>query len=577
MERRSWSACSPPTLAGSGSCAVGPTARRSSRCIVRARSVYLAVAACAVIVYLGALWNEFVWDDQVIVLGNPLVQTWAGLATAFASPYWPPFVGGYLYRPLTLLTYVLDWHIGGAAWFHAVNLLWHAGVSALVAVLARRWAGDAAALVAGMLFAVHPVHVEAVANVVGRAELMAAAFTLLAVYAAVEADRPVWSAVCWALGLLSKEVAVVAPALVVAGWGLLGAGGEGGGGGESLRRPPRRRMGTYAVCWLLAGLVGLPVREVVLHPYARSPDLASAFPRSGPVPIRFTARGAPAALPSRAARRLRAGRAHHGALPARLALRAGVAGARDMGRPAGARLAPSAATRSVRACLDGSGLRAGREFLVSDRRRRRRADAVSALGRPRVGSSGARAQSARSRARARRRRDGSGRGRTHRAAGARVAQQHVPDAEHARRLAAVLRRADDHGDDIPRPGAAREGLRGRHDGLVDLPGRPPALPEGGACGAGVGARRAGRLVAWPLRCLVPGLSRTLCRGSCRGPALGERCGGGRSRSRATPWIGSLGPRRGFTESICCGMPRRASRLPCWRDAGAAIAQRWSPA
>src|SRR2546427_13228440 len=83
-------------------------------------------------------------------------------------------------------------------------------------------------------------------------------------------------------------------------------------------------------------------------------------------------RGAAAALPTRAARRLLAGRAHHGALPARVALRAGVAGARDMGRPAGARLAPSAATRSVRACLDGSGLRAGREFLVSDRRRRRR-------------------------------------------------------------------------------------------------------------------------------------------------------------------------------------------------------------
>src|SRR2546426_12806162 len=292
MERRSWSACSPPPLGGSGSCAVGPTARRSSRCIVRARSVYLAVAACAVIVYLGALWNEFVWDDQVIILGNPLVQTWAGLATAFASPYWPPFVGGYLYRPLTLLTYVLDWHIGGAAWFHAVNLLWHAGVSALVAVLARRWAGDAAALVAGMLFAVHPVHVEAVANVVGRAERMAGAFTLLAVDGAVEADRPVWSAVCWALGLLSKEVAVVAPALVVAGWGLLGGGGEGGAGGESLRRPPRRRMVTYAVCWLLAGLVCLTGREVVLHPYARSHDLAAAFQRASPVQGRFTAAAA---------------------------------------------------------------------------------------------------------------------------------------------------------------------------------------------------------------------------------------------------------------------------------------------
>src|SRR5207244_13142073 len=107
MERRSWSACSPPTLAGSGSCAVGPTARRSSWCIVRARSVYLAVAACAVIVYLGALWNEFVWDDQVIILGNPLVQTWAGLATAFASPYWPPFARRSLLLALAPVTYEL--------------------------------------------------------------------------------------------------------------------------------------------------------------------------------------------------------------------------------------------------------------------------------------------------------------------------------------------------------------------------------------------------------------------------------------------------------------------------------------
>src|SRR2546428_10631927 len=174
MERRSWSACSPPTLGGSGSCAVGPTARRSSWCIVRARSVYLAVAARAVIVYLGALWNEFVWDDQVIILGNPLVQTWAGLATAFASPYWPPFVGGYLYRPLTLLTYVLDWHIGGAAGFHAVNLLWHAGVSALVAVLARRWAGDAAALVAGEAVPVVPAQIPAAAPPVGRGAAVSA-------------------------------------------------------------------------------------------------------------------------------------------------------------------------------------------------------------------------------------------------------------------------------------------------------------------------------------------------------------------------------------------------------------------
>src|SRR5439155_484343 len=84
-----------------------------------------------------------------------------------------------------------------------------------VAALARRWMDTAGGLVAGLLFAVHPVHVEAVANVVGRAELMAAVFVVLAVYAALGRAHAGWSAVALAFGLLSKENAAVAPALVV--------------------------------------------------------------------------------------------------------------------------------------------------------------------------------------------------------------------------------------------------------------------------------------------------------------------------------------------------------------------------
>ena len=81
-----------------------------------------------------------------------------------------------------------------------------------VAAVARRWAGDRAALVAGLLFAVHPVHVEAVANVIGRAELMAGLFTVIAVYVAL-ARGSVWgSAAALVAGLLSKENAAVAPA-----------------------------------------------------------------------------------------------------------------------------------------------------------------------------------------------------------------------------------------------------------------------------------------------------------------------------------------------------------------------------
>src|SRR5467141_3630478 len=110
-------------------------------------------------------------DDLYIILWNPLVHSIRGVWGAFAAPYWPPDLGGHMYRPLPLATFALDWSLvhGHPAWFHAMNLLWHAGTAVAVTAMVRRWSGIAAAVVAGAIFAVHPVHVEAVANVVGRA------------------------------------------------------------------------------------------------------------------------------------------------------------------------------------------------------------------------------------------------------------------------------------------------------------------------------------------------------------------------------------------------------------------------
>src|SRR5258706_6348805 len=88
------------------------------------------------------------------------------------------------------------------------------GVAVLVAAVARRWADWATALGAGLVFAVHPVHVEAVANVIGLGELMAAAAVCLTVYAAVVRQDVLFSGAALLLGLLSNENAVVAPALI---------------------------------------------------------------------------------------------------------------------------------------------------------------------------------------------------------------------------------------------------------------------------------------------------------------------------------------------------------------------------
>ena len=253
------------------------------------RRALLVVALVAAAVYVLTLWNGFAGDDGQIIVNNPMVHGWAGIGPAvFRSPYWPPRFGGALYRPLATLTYTVDWHWGGGApaWFHAVNLLWNAGVSVLVALLAAAWIGrgdegraERAALVAGLLFAVHPVHVEAVANVVGRAELMAACFTLLAVYLAVERGNWWLSALAWLLGLFSKENAVVAPALIAAAW-LLGVGAW---------RPTRGRVIAFAGAWLGVGLGYAGLRHLALGSYAPLWTPAPVFVGQNALTVRLTA------------------------------------------------------------------------------------------------------------------------------------------------------------------------------------------------------------------------------------------------------------------------------------------------
>ncbi|MGH7538242.1 MAG: glycosyltransferase family 39 protein [Gemmatimonadales bacterium] len=239
--------------------------------------IYPAVAAVAVAVYVGALANRFAVDDIPLIVQNPLVSSGSGLWRAFVTPYWPADLGGSLYRPLPVASWALDRLVDGAVWYHLVNLLWHAAVSIAVAALARRVAGEPTGLAAGLLFAVHPVHVEAVANVVGRAELMAGLFVVLAVHAALARQSVGWSAAAWGLGLLCKENAAVLPALVVWGW-MVG-----------LARPTRRRMATFVASWVVIGGTYTAIRWAVLHPYAEFHSLAPIFLGEPPAVVRWTA------------------------------------------------------------------------------------------------------------------------------------------------------------------------------------------------------------------------------------------------------------------------------------------------
>ncbi len=144
----------------------------------------MVVAAVALVAAAPSLRNGFVYDDVPAVADDARIRTLRpGLVTL---PYWGSDIRDRLYRPLTTLSFGVDWAVGGGAplMFHLTNVALHLAVVILVLALARRVLGDGpAALVAALWFAVHPVHVEVVANVVGRSELLAAAGYLAAVLA----------------------------------------------------------------------------------------------------------------------------------------------------------------------------------------------------------------------------------------------------------------------------------------------------------------------------------------------------------------------------------------------------------
>jgi len=241
--------------------------------------LYLSIAAGALLAYLGALGHGFALDDVPIIATNPVVHHWSGILAAFREPYWPPASGAAMYRPIVLASFAFDWQTGELIWLHLVNVLWHAAASVTVAVLTRRWSGShAAALLAGGVFAVHPVHVEAVANLVGRAELMAATFAMVSVYVALQHDRLGWSLIAGALGLLSKESAAVAPALIVVGW-LTGIG----------IRPTGRRVGAYVAGWAGVAIAYGVVRWTLLHAYSDQVFVAPVFVGAGFADARMTA------------------------------------------------------------------------------------------------------------------------------------------------------------------------------------------------------------------------------------------------------------------------------------------------
>lgn len=203
---------------------------------IRPYAGYLLIFLLSTVAYLNTLGNEYTFDDAVIVLKNPRIRQLNRPSEIFGTSYWDSPDKGAEYRPVTILSYALNHKFNQIVYdrhrglepmtYHLGNVLLHALASALAAwaifALFRR---KLLAILTGLFFGLHPVHTEAVAGIVGRAELLAAVgfFTVMGacarvLYADTRRQATNWSAMAaagMALGMFSKEHTVTVIGVVV--------------------------------------------------------------------------------------------------------------------------------------------------------------------------------------------------------------------------------------------------------------------------------------------------------------------------------------------------------------------------
>lgn len=197
--------------------------------LTRTKTCVLLLIALTVICYVNSFGNGFVWDDTSLIHDNPSIRNWNDWTEDFRRDlYNNPVTYTFYYRPLQSLSYRIDYSLWGLYpdGFHSLNILLHAGNALLVFFLVRRFSQSAPlALACGALFAVHPIHTQAITYISGRADPMCAFFLLLTLLFYVQARSAAGAkAVGWfvlgmlsyAAALCSKEFAVAFPALLVA-------------------------------------------------------------------------------------------------------------------------------------------------------------------------------------------------------------------------------------------------------------------------------------------------------------------------------------------------------------------------
>lgn len=183
----------------------------------------LILISVTLIVFAGSFSADFTFDDHILVLDEPRIRYWH---------FWDLWnLQDHLHgwdQQVRILTLMVDFALFGNSpvGYHVHNLLWHSLSVILFYLLLRKISGRATlSFFAALLFAVHPIHVEAVTNIHNRKELLCMAFLLssfISYYKFIDGiGRKKWlwfmgTLLAFALALFSKQVSIVFPLSLIA-------------------------------------------------------------------------------------------------------------------------------------------------------------------------------------------------------------------------------------------------------------------------------------------------------------------------------------------------------------------------
>lgn len=181
------------------------------------RQIYLSVIIFVLIVHANTLYSDFSFDDQSVIVNNQQhLNNPSNISKLITRDYFYISKEGS-YRPIITLSYFWDqyWGNGSPFQYHLSNLLLHLVNTALVLTLFLKLTNNQALSMAStVLYSIHPVLTEAVNGIGFRDDLLAAMFIYIAILAYMRGSHKL-SLISYAMALLSKEIALILPILLL--------------------------------------------------------------------------------------------------------------------------------------------------------------------------------------------------------------------------------------------------------------------------------------------------------------------------------------------------------------------------